>query len=127
MKILVFGNPLVEKDSLALRLLPKLKKHFPEIQFKEFDPTENLGEEIENRKLKVLDVVEGTKKVIVIKEIEQLKQDKLCSMHDFDLGFNLKLLHKIGKLKEVEIIGVPNKMNEKEAFEEVVNILLDYN
>ena len=43
-------------------------------------------------------------------------------MHDFDLSYNLKLLKKIGKLKEVEIIGVPENMNEKEAFSQFQSI-----
>ncbi len=42
MKILVFGNILVKKDNLALKLLPRLREKFPNIIFKEFDPTENL-------------------------------------------------------------------------------------
>lgn len=127
MKLLVFGNPLVEKDSLALKLLPKLKKDFHDIEFKEFDPTENLESEIENGKLFILDVVEGIDEVRLIKDIGKLEIIKSCSMHDFDLAYNLKLLKKIGKLKEVEIIGVPMDMSEKEAFREVSNILLKYN
>jgi Ni,Fe-hydrogenase maturation factor len=123
MKILVFGNIIEEKDSLALRILPKLREEFPQVEFKEFDPTENLEAEIEQGKLKILDVVEGIDKVIVIKDIEQLKQDKIYSMHDFDLGFNLKLLRKIGKLKEVEIIGLPMNMKEEEAIEEIKRII----
>ncbi|OGJ21352.1 hypothetical protein A3K73_01255 [Candidatus Pacearchaeota archaeon RBG_13_36_9] len=119
MKILVFGNPLEEKDSLALKIVPRLRKEFPQAEFKEFDPTENLEAEIKDGKLRILDVVQGINQVMVIKDIEQLKQDKIYSMHDFDLGFNLKLLKKIGKLKEVEIIGVPQEMREKEVFEEV--------
>ena len=123
MKILVFGNSLEEKDSLALKIMPRLREEFPQVEFKEFDPTENLEEEIENGKLRILDVVEGINKVIIIKDIEQLKQDKIYSMHDFDLGFNLKLLHKIGKLKEVEIIGLPMKMKEEEAIEKVKELM----
>jgi len=123
MKFLVFGNILTEKDNLAVKLLPRLRKEFPEIEFKEFDPTENLEAEIQDGKLFILDVVEGIDKVTIIKDIEQLKTDKLYSMHDFDLGFNLKLLHKIGKLKEIEIIGLPMKMKEEETIEEIRKIL----
>lgn len=127
MKILVFGNLLVEKDNLALKLLPKLKEKFPTIEFKEFDPGENLESEIEEGKLVILDVIEGIDKVIIIDDIDRLKVSKIYSMHDFDLGYNLKLLEKIGKLKEVEIIGIPMEMDENETFEEISNILTDYN
>ena len=116
MKLLVFGNILEEKDNLALKILPKLKKAFSQIEFKHIDPTENLEVEIENKKLFILDAVQGINKVIVIKDINKLQTSKLYSMHDFDLAYNLKLLKKIGKLKEVEIIGVPMEMDEEEAF-----------
>lgn len=127
MKLLVFGNSLVEKDNLALKLLPKLKEEFPEIQFKEFDPTENLESEIENGKLFILDVVQGIKEIMIIKDIDKLELIKSCSMHDFDLSYNLKLLKKIGRLKEVEIIGLPMEAREKEALREVCNILMNHN
>jgi len=127
MKLLVFGNPLVEKDNLALKLLPKLRKQFPQIEFKEFDPTENLEAEIENKKLFILDVVEGIENVMVINNLDKINIIKSCSMHDFDLAYNLKLLKKIGKLKEVEIIGVPMGMKEKEAMREVKKILKKQN
>ena len=42
MKVFVFGNPLVEKDSLVLKMLPELRRRFPEIEFQEVDPTEGL-------------------------------------------------------------------------------------
>lgn len=123
MKILVFGNPLSEKDNLALKLLPELKKKFSNIEFKDTDPNENLEDEIEHGKLFILDVVEGINKIKIIKDIEQLKQDKIYSMHDFDLALNLKLLKKVGKLKEIEIIGLPMKMDEGEAVKEIKKIL----
>ena len=127
MKILIFGNPLVEKDNLAVNLIPKLKQTFPKITFKHLDPTEDLASEIENNKLTILDVVEGINKPIIITNIEQLSTSKIYSMHDFDLAFNLKLLQKIGKLKEIEIIGLPMEMDKEEAFEEVREILENQN
>lgn len=123
MKILVFGNSLVEKDNLALKLLPKLRKKFLNIEFKEFDPGENLEAEIEDGKLRILDVVEDIDEVMIIDDIDKLKTEKVYSMHDFDLGFNLKLFKKIGKLKEVEIIGVPWNMGEEDAFRGVCELL----
>jgi hypothetical protein len=124
MKILVFGNPLIEKDNLALGLIPKLKGEFPEIEFKEIDPTEDLESEIEDKKLSILDVAEEINKVTLINDLNQLKTDKIYSMHDFDLTFNLKLLEKIGKLEEVKIIAVPNQMDEEKALHEVKKIIL---
>ncbi len=119
MKILVFGNLLTKQDNLALKLLPKLRELFPDIEFKEFDPTENLEAEIENKKLSILDVVQGINNVTIIRDIEQLSQNKVYSMHDFDLAYNLKLLKKIGKLKEIEIIGLPQNISEGEAISQI--------
>ncbi len=119
MKILVFGNLLTKQDNLALKILPKLRDLFPDIEFKEFDPTENLEAEIENKKLSILDVVQGINNVTIIRDIEQLSQNKVYSMHDFDLAYNLKLLKKIGKLKEIEIIGLPQNISEGEAISQI--------
>lgn len=127
MKILVFGNPLVEKDNLCLKLVPRLREKFPEIEFKEFDPNENLEAEIEDGRLRILDVVEGIDKVVVVDDVDKLKIDKIYSMHDFDLGYNLKLLKKIGKLEKVEIIGVGVGMSEEEALHQINNILQTLN
>ena len=123
MKILVFGNLMVEQDSLALKLIPKLSNLFPEIEFKEFDPTENLEAEIQQGKLTIIDVVEGIDKPLVITNLSQIRQDKVYSMHDFDLGFNLKILEKIGKLKEIKIIGLPGNMEQEKALEEVKKLI----
>lgn len=60
MKILVFGNPLVEKDRLPLELMKELQKEFPQVEFKEFDTAEDLQEE--GRELNIIDAVEGIKK-----------------------------------------------------------------
>jgi len=63
MKILVFGNPLLENDSLPQKLLPRLKDNFPEIEFRKIDPTEDLKEQEQH--LIILDSVGGIDKVII--------------------------------------------------------------
>jgi len=121
MKILVFGNPLVEKDSLALRVAKKLEKEFPQIEFKEFDPVESL--EKEGKNLIILDVGEGISKVEVIDDLEKLENKKILSMHDFDLSYELKLLKELGLIEKVKIITIPFNLDEDEAFEEVREII----
>lgn len=119
MRIYVFGNPLVKEDSLVLRILPRLKKEFNNIEFLEFDPSEDFNEE----RLVILDVVKGIKEVKIIEDIDKIELKNIYSLHDFDLGFNLKLLKKIGKLKEAVIIGVPMLINEEKAFQEVKRVI----
>ncbi len=112
MKILVFGNPLVKKDSLPLILLPKLRKEFPDIEFKEIDSTEDLQKE--GRGLIILDSAEGIRNVEIL-GLDLVGLDKIYSMHDFDLGYNLKLLEKMKMIDDVRIIAIPIGMNPKKA------------
>jgi len=117
----IFGNPLLDFDNLPLKIAPKLRKTFPEINFVSADPSENL-EPIDGE-LIIIDTVEGAKKVVVIDDLEKIQTEKIFSLHDFDLGFNLKLLQKIGKLKKVKIIGIPTKIEEKKVLRQIVEIL----
>lgn len=120
MKILVFGNNLVKKDSLPLKLIPSLKKLFPSIEFIECDGIENLDEY--GKRLFILDTVEGIKEPCII-HLKDIQKHKVLSMHDCDLGFNLLLLKKIGKIDDAVIIGVPMKMAKKAACEKVTSLV----
>jgi len=121
MKILVFGNPLVEEDNLILRILPKLREQHPGIEFIHLDPTENLEQYGPN--LNIIDVVHGIKEPIIITDPNKLKTEKVSTMHDFDLAYNLKLLINAGKIKEVKILGLPWDMGGGEAVNHSQSIL----
>lgn len=125
LRVLVFGNPLLAADSLPLRLLPRLRRKFPGIEFVEFDPNEGLEKEAENGTLTILDSVDGVTKVSLFteKDVGKLELCGRCSMHDFDLAWNLKLLKKLGLLKGVRIVGLPQKMEEKQALAGITSIL----
>jgi hypothetical protein len=103
--VLVFGNPLVDADSIALRLMPLLQRRFPGLAFKEFDAAENL--EQEGRDLVILDSAIGLEDVALLEGLDALMIGRTCSMHDFDLALTLKLLKKMGKIDSVRIIAVP--------------------
>ncbi len=127
MKIYVLGNPLLEEDNLPLKILPKLKGLFPEIDFLELDPTENFPEE---DKIVLIDSVAKINEVVLIKDVEKITPPPNYSVHDFDLGFQLKLMKKLGKLKDLTIIGLPNNLSEKEALiklRETISKLLSEN
>jgi Ni,Fe-hydrogenase maturation factor len=113
----IFGNPMLDFDNLPLKLTPKLEKTFPEIDFIVTNPSENI-EPIDGE-LIIIDTVEGIKKITLTDDIGKLEINKIYSLHDFDLSFNLKLLQKIGKLKRVKIFGVPMNGNEKEILEQL--------
>ena len=120
MKIYVCGNPLVEEDSLPIRILPKLRKQHPSIKFVEFDPTEDLPREPE---LIFIDTVINAKEIMLIDDIDRFVQTKALSLHDFDLGLNLKLAKKMGWLKSVKILGVPPAMDDKETVEKISKLI----
>jgi Ni,Fe-hydrogenase maturation factor len=120
-KILVFGNPLLKTDSLPLRIITDLRKKFPEITFQEFDPNENL--EKEGRELSIIDAVEGIDKVTLITDIDSIKTSRIYSMHNFDLGYSLKLLKKLGYIDGVRIFGVPMKISKKEALKQLSDLI----
>jgi Ni,Fe-hydrogenase maturation factor len=118
--IYVFGNPLVKEDSLPLKLIENLRKEFPSIEFKEFDTVEDL--ELD-KELNIIDTVKGIKKVELIEDIDKIITDKIYSMHDFDLGYNLKLFKKMKMIDKVRIFGIPSNMDEKVAFEQLKKLI----
>jgi Ni,Fe-hydrogenase maturation factor len=115
--IYIFGNPLLDFDNLPLKLAPKLRKIFPEIDFVIADPNENLNPI--DKELAIIDTIEGIEKVVLVEDIEKIQDQKLYSLHDFDLAFNLKLLQKIGKLEKIKIIGVPMKRSGEKILLEI--------
>jgi Ni,Fe-hydrogenase maturation factor len=119
--IYVFGNPLVKEDSLPLKLINKLKKEFPSLQFKEFDTVEDLDLE---KELNIIDTVKGINKVELIDDIEKITTSKIYSLHDFDLGYNLKLFKKMKMIDKVRIFGIPPNIKEKEAFEQLKKLII---
>lgn len=105
-KILVFGNPLVEKDKLPLELIPYLTKRFPEIEFKEFDSIEDLQNE--GSVIYIIDSVENIENVTIIYNIDQIEiSNSLYTIHDMDLGYMLKLMKKVNMIDKVIIFGIP--------------------
>lgn len=124
MIIYIFGNPLLDFDNLPLRLAPQLQKHFSDIDFVIMDPNENLHPK--NKELMIIDTAVEINEIKVLDDIDKIELSPLYSMHDFDLGFNLKLLKKLGKLDKVTIFCVPPDMNEKQALEELVEMIEKY-
>lgn len=117
-KIYVLGNPNFEQDSLPVRLLPQLRKILPQFEFQHLDPTENLPE---REHLILIDTILGIKEVRTLteKDFDRIQQSPRYSLHDFDLGFQLKLMKKLNKIKKITIIGVPDQGNEKEILKKV--------
>jgi len=142
MKIFVFGNPDLAGDNMALRILPKLQKKFPLIQFIHKDPLENwtldngepsgrrlndrqiCDQESEKEKIIIIDAVKGISKVTVFGGLENFTAaHKRMTMHDFDLYDELALLQKLKKLPKVAIIGIPWGESEKDIWNDLLKTI----
>ena len=110
---------MIEADSLPIEMMRELQREFPDIRFLEFDPTE----EFPNQSMIILDTVIGIDKVKIIEDIDKIVSEKAYSLHDFDLGYNLKLMKKMDKIRDIKIIGVPIGMEKEDALREVSNLL----
>ncbi|MFC1600185.1 hypothetical protein ACFL3T_04115 [Patescibacteria group bacterium] len=111
--IYLVGNLLVEEDSLPILLKPQLEKAFPDIEFREYDPMEDLPQDSDN--LVIIDTVEGLKEPRVFEDIDAFTSQTAYSMHDFDLGWSLKLYKKLRMFKTIKIIGVPSNFTLKDS------------
>jgi Ni,Fe-hydrogenase maturation factor len=121
--IYILGNPNFEQDSLPVKLLPKLQKVLPQFQFIHLDPTENLPEQ-EHLILidTILDIAEV--KLFNEKDLEKIQSSPAYSLHDFDLGFQLKLMKKLNKIQKVTIIGVPPEGDENKILIQIKKALI---
>ena len=108
MKVYVFGNKDLELDNKALIAQKKLGAIFPQIEFVEVEPNADLPFERDGQ-VYIMDTVEGIEEPTLIEDsdLDKLINTSSVSVHDFDLGFQLKYLKKLGKLGNVTIIGLP--------------------
>jgi len=120
-KVYLVGNELVKEDSLPIELKEDLVKMFPNILFEEFDPTENLPEDSSN--LVLIDTVMGISVPVVFTDIDVFSSQKAYSMHDFDLGWQLKLYKKLKMIEKVSIIGIPMGMEKTLILEKIKPLL----
>jgi Ni,Fe-hydrogenase maturation factor len=108
MKVYVFGNPDYAGDKVAIETAKKLEGKIDEVEFIQVKPNEDLPfTDADN--VVILDAVEEIKEVTIIteKDFDKLNVAKSVTAHDWDLGFQLKYLKKLGKLKKITIIGLP--------------------
>lgn len=108
MKVYVFGNIDVSGDDKAILAAKYLENKIPKVSFIFVHPNEDVPF-INEKRVIILDTVQGIKQVELIqgKDLDKLIMPARGSVHDFDLGFQLKYLKKLGKIGEVCIIGLP--------------------
>lgn len=120
MDVYIFGNPDLKEDSLPIKLIPELKKQFPSHRFIVKDPNEEweIPEE-----LVIIDTVLGIDKVTIFDDLKQFASTPRVSLHDFDAFTNLLYLQKLGKLKKIKIIGVPQEIEKRKALRDTYEAL----
>jgi Ni,Fe-hydrogenase maturation factor len=108
MKVYVFGNEDLAEDKCAFEVAGKLTGKIENVDFAKVKPNEDVPF-IDEKFVVILDAVQGIEKVTEIKDddLDKLILPPRSSVHDFDLGFQLRYLKKIGKLGKVTIIGLP--------------------
>ena len=119
-KIYLIGNPLVKEDSLPIRLKPDLKRAFPKVEFVEIDPNEEFFPEDNSI---IVDTVKGIDKVTWFDSVNDFSKSPRISPHDYDLGWHLRLLTKLGKLGKLGILGIPVQLSTKEAQKQITRCL----
>lgn len=120
MKIFCFGNEFLKEDSLAKEISSELK--IPGVEFIKCNSFDELAYEDE---IWIMDV-SNVNEVTLLQDIEKIKSRKISTLHDFDLGFFLKLLKKLNKKLNVNIICIPKKGDKKKISKGIENLLREH-
>ena len=120
MKLLLFGNPALPTDNLALRVGKLLAKDGYEALHLE-NPLGLL--DLNLTEYVILDVAYGIEEVKLIENVDRLVLGRLCSLHDFDMAYFLKLMKQLGKLESIRIIAIPPALEAAEATRAVDSLL----
>lgn len=125
MKKTVFysGNIILGCDNKPHLLIPHLKKKFPQIGFLHYDPTEELPENFSGKFI-LIDTVTGISKVTVFSNLNKFSPSPRVTLHDYDVLLNLKLMMKLKKIKEVTVIGIPQKGNLEDLLGQTEKVLI---
>lgn len=108
MIIYVFGNRDDSDDKIGFEVVKKLELKYPNINFKIINPNQDLpfdnGEDVV-----IMDAVAGLTQPELIRDsqVQKILTPPRSTVHDFDLGFQLAYLKKLGRLGKVTIIGLP--------------------
>ncbi|MFA6603273.1 MAG: hypothetical protein WCT10_00355 [Patescibacteria group bacterium] len=122
MIVYIFGNPDLPEDSLPLKLIPELQKLRPDVVFEIKDPNEEWEVPSE---LTVIDTVVGIAEPRIFASLDAFAAAPRLTTHDFDAYANLKWLQKLGRLKNLRIIGLPPGIELRKALDFIRNSLMN--
>lgn len=120
--LLCFGNPLLDEDNLALEIGKELKKTLNRQKFEvRFARQVDEITEYNFNDLLIIDVAEGMKEnqIKQIENIDALQASSIYSLHDFDVGFFLKLMKELGRIQHIRILAIPQQGSPKNLAEKI--------
>ncbi len=108
MQVYVFGNEDVSHDNAAIKVAKVLSGTIPNVAFVFVKPNEDLPF-AGNQNVVLMDTVLGVDEVRLLEnaDLDTLILNSRTSVHDFDLGFQLRYLKKLGLLEKVTLIALP--------------------
>ncbi len=119
--LLVFGNEFLKDDNFAIKISKEIK--LPNTDIIRCYSVDDMFKVQGYDKVFILDVIKNIKEVTLITDLDKIKDKKLFSMHDFDLGFNLKLLKEVNQIKDINIIGIPQEGDKESIKKEIKKIV----
>ncbi len=120
MELLLLGNPALAVDDLALKVGAELQKRGHTTRHVD-DPLELYDLDLDDKV--ILDVAEGVPRVVLVTEPESLVLGRLCSLHDLDAAYLLKLRKAMGRETRLRIIAIPRTMGVMAAVKAVEELL----
>ena len=128
MKLLIFGNPVYEPDSLALQVGTILSDEYEtEHLGTPFDLLDRLDKEPAFLKgMVILDTAFGIPEPVLLKDLSKVKHVRFGSLHDFDMAFFLKMLESIGKVVPPPILAIPGEMAPGDAAQKARSLLAEF-
>ncbi|KKT77825.1 MAG: hypothetical protein UW73_C0011G0024 [Microgenomates group bacterium GW2011_GWB1_44_8] len=127
MVIFIFGNSDEAIDNAAVGSFQKLKRDFPDVSIEIVYPNADLVPMGDYQSIILIDVVAGINEITVFDQraIGHFRLSPRSTTHDYDLGFQLKYLKKLGKIKKLKIIGLPqHKRISYSSFHSIVKKLV---
>ncbi len=109
MKVYILGNPDLKEDNLACKIAEKFKGKINNLDFIIVNLNEDLPF-VNEEKVIILDTINGINNIEIINDVDKFILSPRNSVHDFDLSYQLKYLKKLGKLKQISIIGLPQNI-----------------
>lgn len=112
MHLYIFGNPDYQPDAQPFQIIEQLQAQLPDLTYEVINPNQDLPF-IGQTHVVILDTILGITKPTLIQDdqLDKIKTSPRSSVHDYDLGFQLKYLKKLGKIGKVTIVGIPMTTN----------------